>query len=114
MRNDLMTKAVAERLRRCPLGSQQDKDEKEVLVRYFSPYGLAQWGVVEAERKEDGDYQFFGYITSCNGASETWGFFYLSQIARSYIDIHGIHLPMERDTMNYGYTITNNGCRILR
>lgn len=113
MRNDLMTKEVAKRLEKYPLYSQDGKEEKEVVVRYFNPYGLAQWEVVEAERKENGDYEFFGFV-SINGINKEWGYFLLSQIAQCWVNIHGIHLPMERDVHNFGYFINMKGNRILK
>lgn len=75
----LITKEIERKLLATPLYSTEKVPEgdKEILVKFFYPYGAGTWYVVEAERQEDGDWLFFGYVELHEGE---WGYFTLSEL----------------------------------
>ena len=73
----LITKEVEKKLAEFPLYSQDGKEEKEVVVKFFNPYNGWRWFVTEGEKQEDGDWLFFGLV---EGAAKEWGYFTLSQL----------------------------------
>ena len=73
----LITKEVEKKLAEFPLYSQDGKEEKEVVVKFFNPYSGWRWFVTEGEKQEDGDWLFFGLV---EGAEKEGGYFTLSQL----------------------------------
>lgn len=73
----LITKEVEKKLAKFPLYSQDGKEEKEVVVKFFNPYSGWRWFVTEGEKQEDGDWLFFGLV---EGIEKEWGYFTLSQL----------------------------------
>jgi len=66
-------------------------DQKEIVCKFFNPYGNGTWYVVEGSEDADGDWTFFGLVDLLE---REWGYFKLSEL-------EGIKLPfgagIERD-----------------
>lgn len=90
----LLTAEIVKRLEAHPFHSQDGKGENaEVLVKFFG--GAAwSWLVTEGEQQEDGDWLFFGKVTS-DGEEWEWGYFALSELRE--IRFPPFYLPIERD-----------------
>lgn len=73
----LVTKALEKEFMNYPLYSQEGKDEKHAICKFFNPYGRGTWIVYEAERQADGDWLFFGEVTLFD---TEWGYFTLSEL----------------------------------
>lgn len=73
----LITKAIEEKLAKRPLYSTDGEKEKEVIVKFFNPYGAGRWYVCEGEKQEDGDWLFFGLVELFE---KEWGYFTLSEL----------------------------------
>lgn len=74
----LITKAIENKLAKYPLYSQDGKrGEADVIVKFF--FGAWTWYVLEGEKREDGDYEFYGIVENQYGAE--YGYFTLSQLA---------------------------------
>ncbi len=98
----LVTKEIERKLAKNPVYSNEGKtDEAEVIVKFFSPYSDFTWYVIEAERREDGDWEFFGLVTTSQGKELTY--FCLSQLEDA---IGGGGLPLvERDCYFGSHTL---------
>lgn len=85
----LVTKEVEARLGEYPFYSQDGKgEEAEVVVKFFNPYGLGSWYVLEAEKQADGDYLFFGYVESpIDPLFDEYGYFSLRELENLKIPI---------------------------
>ena len=56
---ELMTREMEGKLKSFPFYSQDGKgDDAIVVMKFFNPYGLGTWYVLEAEKQENGDYLF--------------------------------------------------------
>ena len=76
----LITKEIEKRLENYPLYSQDGKGEDATIVcKFFSPINAWTWYVLEAERKYDGDYEFYGIVINGNGEKE-YGYFMKSEL----------------------------------
>lgn len=76
----LMTKEIEQRLEKFPLYSQDGKGEEATIVcKFFCPINSWTWYVLEAERKYNGDYEFFGIVINGHGDRE-YGYFLLSEL----------------------------------
>lgn len=77
----LWTKALENRAKKFPLGSQDGKHkDATVLVKYFLPGTAATWIVTEASPLEDGDWEFFGFVCIFSYDEWEWGYFTLHQL----------------------------------
>ena len=90
----LMTKEIENRLEKYPLYSQDGKGEDaEIVCKFFSPVGSWTWYVLEAEKFNEDDYEFFGIVINGYGEQE-YSSFLLS-------DLQNLRLPfglrVERD-----------------
>ena len=85
----LITKAIETKLAKYPLGSQDGKEIKDVIVKFFHPWSGWRWYVTEGELDEDGDWLFFGLV---EGFEKEWGYFRLSDLMALTTPI-----PVERD-----------------
>lgn len=97
-RQKLITKAVEKKLERTPLYSTDGTptEDKQVLVKFFTPWSNWTWYVFEAERLEGGDWRFFGLV---QGHETELGYFHLSELE----GLRGpVGLRVERDM--YGPT----------
>lgn len=95
----LITKKIEEKLAKFPLYSTDGHKEKEVIVKFFNPYGAGRWYVCEGEKQENGDWLFFGLVELIE---KEWGYFTLSEL-QSIPTPYG--LGIERDT-HYKGTLT--------
>lgn len=73
----LITKDIEEKLEKHPLYSTDGQKEKEVIVKFFNPYGGGRWYVCEGEKQENGDWLFFGLVELIE---KEWGYFTLSEL----------------------------------
>ena len=91
----LLTKEIIAKLP--ALGSTDGKPAatRQVIVKFFSPYSGWTWYTLEGEKREDGDYEFFGYV---KGFESEYGYFTLSELESTRKG--GVPL-VERD-MHYG------------
>lgn len=88
----LITKKIEKELTKYNLGSQENSGlDAKILVKFFNPCGRGTWLVTEAERQENGDWLFFGFV---NLHEAEYGYFLLS-------DLESVKLPfglkIERD-----------------
>ena len=58
----LITKDIEKELEKHPLYSTDGQKEKDVIVKFFNPYGGGRWYVCEGEKQEDDDWLFFGLV----------------------------------------------------
>lgn len=73
----LITKEIERKLEQVPLYSQEKNDNPEIVVKFFTPDAQWTWYVIEGEKREDGDWLFFGYVV---GFEAELGYFALSDL----------------------------------
>ena len=84
----LITKAIEKQLLATPLYTYESKrdqggkpqtpnDQIPILVKFFCPWNQWTWYVTEAERRENGDWLFFGFV---EGFEKELGYFVLSEL----------------------------------
>lgn len=74
----LITKAIEKKFKKYPLYSQDGKKgNARVVVKYFNPFGAGTWLITEGEKREDGDWLFYGL---CHITDWEWGYVALSQL----------------------------------
>ena len=73
----LLTKKIEEKLAKFPLYSTDGQKEKEVIVKFFNPYGPGRWYACEGEKQDNGDWLFFGLVELFE---KEWGYFRLSEL----------------------------------
>lgn len=74
----LITKQIEKAIAKYPLYSQEGKGEdSKVITKFFTPWSIFSWYVLEAEKQEGGDYLFFGYVI---GHEKEYGYFRLSDL----------------------------------
>ena len=114
MKQKLITKEVEERLNAFKFYSQDGVKDKKVLVKFFG--GSFTWVVVEAEKLNDGDWNFFGWVDLGYGGE--WGYFRFSDIKDIKIPLRMTNgkiigsLNIEREIHEHyknGYTISPDG-----
>jgi hypothetical protein len=71
----MMTKEVEKRIP--ALYSQEINSNPTVQAKFFTPWSNWTWYVTEGEKKEDGDWLFFGYVV---GQEKELGYFTLSEL----------------------------------
>ncbi len=96
---ELITEEIEKKFRENPLYSHEGKEDVEVIVKYFNPYGAGTWLITEAEQQEDGDWLLFGKMHIC---CWEWGYVLLSQL-KSIVGPLG--LGIERDLYAEGRTV---------
>ena len=91
----LLTKEIETLLEKHPFGSQDNTlpFEKKVLVKFFNPYGVGTWIIVEAEKQDDGDWLMFGLAEI--GYGYEWGYVSFEELNELRVPPFG--LPIERD-----------------
>lgn len=78
-----------------PLGSQDGIFDPMVVCKYFDPTGSWTWYVMEGEDREDGTFEFFGFVV---GQSQELGYFTLRDLETAKKGLTGLRaLPIERD-----------------
>ena len=94
----LITKEIEMKLAKAPLYSKDGQGtDAEVVVKFFLPDTAATWLVTEAEKHENGDYEFFGWVDLGYGYEA--GYFMLSEL-ESVRNRYG--LGVERDLYAHG------------
>ena len=75
----LITKEIESKLMKSPLysGEETPIEERKIIVKFFNPCGAGRWYVLEAEKQEDGDWLFYGYVDLLE---KEFGYFTLSQL----------------------------------
>lgn len=103
---ELLTKAIEEKLAKFPLYSQDGKDEKEIVVKFFTPWSGWTWYITEGSKEED-DWLLFGYVESGLGEDcSEWGYVSLNDLK----SIRGpMGLKIERDLYFGKHKITISG-----
>ena len=87
----LMTKAIERKMPELYSTEDTPLEEKQVVVKFFTPWSNWTWYVFEGEQLLDGDWKFFGMV---EGHEKEAGYFLLSELA----DIRGpLGLKIERD-----------------
>ena len=85
----MMTKEIEARIP--ALYSQEKNPNPIVQAKFFAPWSNWTWYVLEAEKQEDGDFLFFGYVV---GHENELGYFTLNELT----SIRGsFGLKIERD-----------------
>ena len=56
----LLTKAIEAKLAKASLYSQEENSRHEIIVKFFNPTGAGTWYVIEGQKLEDGEWEFFG------------------------------------------------------
>lgn len=76
----LINKELEKVFKQYPLYSQDGKGKEAVILcKFFNPVGVGSWYVLEAEKQEDNDYLFFGYIELLD---KEYGYFLLSELEK--------------------------------
>ena len=89
-----MTKEIEKRLEKFPLYSQDGKGEDaEIVCKFFSPVGGWTWYVLEAEKFNEDDYEFFGIVINGYGEQE-YGYFTIGELKQLKLPFG---LSIERD-----------------
>ena len=88
----LLTKAIESKLARRPLYSQDNKDNPEIVVKFFDPCGRGTWYITEGERQDDGDWLLFGLC--CIDCAEL-GYVLLSQLEQARLP-YGLKIERDR------------------
>lgn len=103
MKIKMMTKEIERALSKYPIYSQDGlMGDAKLITKYFDPCSQWTWYVTEGERRDDGDWEFFGLVC---GHEWEWGYFLLSQITEAHgtsavqtsRGVHIFQLPLERD-----------------
>ena len=88
----LITKELEKKFEKYPLYSQDGQGDKaKIICKFFNPCGVGTWYVMEAEKQEDNDYLFFGYVDLLE---KELGYFYLSELQNLKLPFG---LTIERD-----------------
>lgn len=99
----LLTEEIIQRLPK--LRSQEDRDPQDVpvIVKFFDPTGSWTWYVTEGEQREDGDWEFFGFV---RGFENELGYFTLGELEHAKDGLRGLKgVPIERD-LHFGFEHT--------
>ena len=95
-----MTKEIEKKIAAAPIYSKDGQGENaEVIVKFFYPYGSGTWLVVEGQKLENGDYEFFGWVDM--GYGYECGYFMLSELER-IAKMNRYGLGVERDLHAHG------------
>ena len=74
-----MTKEIEKKLEKYPLYSQDGKGvDAKVLCKFFAPVGSWTWYVMEGQKQEDGDWEFYGIVV--NDIGTEYGYFRLREL----------------------------------
>ena len=92
----LLTKEIIEKFKKHPLYSTDNTAgmEKEVLVKFFNPYGAGTWIITEADYdEENNDWLMYGLASL--GYGYEWGYVSFNEL--NELRVPPFHLPIERD-----------------
>lgn len=77
----LITKKLEELFSKYPPMSQSEDENPLAIAKYFLSSGRWTWYVIEAEKVNDDDYHFFGYVKSgIDPLFDEYGTFTLNQL----------------------------------
>ena len=90
----LMTKEIESKLK--PLYYFEKSGEEPIAaVKFFDPTGSWTWYAAEGQKREDGDWLFFGAV---DGFEFEYGYFTLNELKHAKDGCTGLQaLPIERD-----------------
>ena len=103
---ELINIEIENKFNKYPLYSQDSKNEKKILVKYFTPWSGWTWYITEGSKEGD-DWILFGYCISgiCEEYNE-WGYVSLNELK----SIKGpLGLGIERDLYFGEHTINMKG-----
>jgi len=87
----LLTKAIEKTIPALYSTKETALEDKTIVCKYFAIGSDWTWYVVEGERREDGDFLFYGLV---EGHEREWGYFTLGEMEA--LKWHGIP-GIERD-----------------
>lgn len=102
MKQKIITKAIEKLFAKYPLYSQEGKKDAKVLCKIFNPYGRGAWYITEAQKQENGDYLCFGLAKIFEAEL---GYFMLSDLLNTRVNVFGMRMPFERDCGFVGKTL---------
>lgn len=77
----LMTKELEEEFKKYPIGSQDGLGgQAKVIAKYFNPMGAATWFITEADKKENGDFEMYGFCNLGDSDMAEFGYVMLSEL----------------------------------
>lgn len=77
----LMTKELEEEFKKYPIGSQDGLGgQVKVIAKYFNPMGAATWFITEADKKENGDFEMYGFCNLGDSDMAEFGYVMLSEL----------------------------------
>ena len=89
---ELLTQEIEKRLP--ALYSQEEVEDPICVLKYFTPDAQWSWFIVEGEKREDGNWLFFGKVVSPMVPEGELGYVTLSELE----NVRGpLGLPIERD-----------------
>lgn len=76
----LINKELEIKFEKYPIYSQDGKNTKTVIVKYFTPWAGWTWYITEAEKQGE-DWLLFGYVVSGLGEDcNEWGYVSLNEL----------------------------------
>ena len=94
MPTKLLTREIERKLPAIYATDGKPDEERRVIAKWFSPFNGQRFYAVEGERREDGDFECYGLVTTEQGASEMT-YWTVEQLAATAM---GGRLPLfERD-----------------
>ncbi len=78
MYQKLLTKAILNKMPKLYETEGVKTEEKEIIVKFFTPWGCSTWWIVEGEKQGD-DYMMFGLCELYQGTRE-WGYVSLNEL----------------------------------
>ena len=93
----MITKEIEKLFDKYPLYSQDGKgDDAVVICKFFNPCGDQSWYVLEAGKRDDGDYELYTMFTK-QGAYYEYGYNLLSEFLKLEVPYLGWKMKLERD-----------------
>ena len=102
----LLTAPVRKALDSTKLGATEGKgDNAKVIVKFFGG-GRYTLFVTEAEKKDDGDYLFYGYVVSPLGPEyDEWGYTLFSELEAVRFPPFQLRVERDRSVTPGKYTV---------
>jgi len=94
----LLTKEIIEKAKKYPLHSQENKSimDKEIIVKFFNPYGVGTWLITEMSYEKDND-DWLMYGLCDLGYGYELGYVSFNELDEIRVNVFGCKLPIERD-----------------
>lgn len=107
----LITKEIETLLLSRPLYSTDKDNLAPVLVKFFNPYGVGTWWVLEAQRETNGDWTFFGLVDLGQPEFVELGYFTMSELT----SVVKFGKPtIERDLYFTGYAVNKEENAVVK